>query len=487
MKPARHMRRQRGRERGVFGVLYALLLIPMIGALGFTLDLAFAYTRRAELQSVADAAAMAAARALNGTMGGITAAKNSASSIAQRHNVSFGTPVVWSDAALRFSDDPDKPDGDWLPVGAVNAANVAGLYFAKVDTTGLGSSHGAVGFVFMRGNGDAGGMAMGARAVAGRTSVQVTPLAVCAIKNVALSSRPVNKPAGVVEQELLEYGFRRGVSYNLLGLSPHDTSAKSYLVNPLDYPPSPEMPNHKELWVVRPFVCAGTIAATRLAPGTELYVGETFPPTLANELNSRFNSYVSSTCNSVAAPPDRNIRPYNLPYFYWWMNAPAAIGGSAAPDLGSSDLLTIADRPGVVAGTTNESYGPLWAFSKAVHYNAGAAGGVGAPFMKADWEYLYPVANGVPVASNFSDFSLSPYTGNSGNHRTPPAIPGLPQRRVLNVPLLECPVSGSSAKVLAIGRFLMTGLASATVPAVHGEFGGLAAESDIGGTVALQR
>jgi hypothetical protein len=106
----------------------------------------------------------------------------------------------------------------------------------------------------------------------------------------------------------------------------------------------------------------------------------------------------------------------------------------------------------------------------------------------ADWPYLYPtdVATGLPLTTILTDASPSPYTGGAV-HRTPPPVPGFAQRRVLNIPLLECPVAGSSATVLAIGRFLMTGLASASVPAVHAEFGGLATQSELGGTVMLQK
>jgi hypothetical protein len=61
------------------------------------------------------------------------------------------------------------------------------------------------------------------------------------------------------------------------------------------------------------------------------------------------------------------------------------------------------------------------------------------------------------------------------------------QRRVLNIPLLECPVTGSTAKVLAIGRFFMSSRADSAVPAVFGEFGGLQRDDQLQATVGLFR
>ena len=63
---------------------------------------------------------------------------------------------------------------------------------------------------------------------------------------------------------------------------------------------------------------------------------------------------------------------------------------------------------------------------------------------------------------------------------------GQANRRVLNVPLLSCPVPAgamSSATVLGIGKFMMTVPATAT--SLHAEFGGLVAEQSLGGTVEL--
>jgi hypothetical protein len=53
----------------------------------------------------------------------------------------------------------------------------------------------------------------------------------------------------------------------------------------------------------------------------------------------------------------------------------------------------------------------------------------------------------------------------------------------LNVALLSCPVAGSSANVLAIGKFFMT--VPATDTQIWAEFAGIAPETSFGSQVEL--
>ncbi len=467
--------------------MYVIMLIPIIGFTGLAIDLSYAYTRRTEMQTVADAAAMAAARELNGTLSGITEAVSEARTIAERQKYSLVHHIVWDDSALRFSDSPDKPDGDWLPAGAINAATARNIYYAKVDTSALGEQ-GAIDVVFSRVLGvSMQKMTMVARAIAGRTSVKVTPLAVCAINNTEISTRTIVKPPAN-EQELLQFGFRRGVSYNLLNMNPHAASPVSYVVNPLDFPNQPETVTNRSTAIVRPFVCAGSIATSNLRRDAMVYVGSPFPPELALELNSRFGDYTGSSCDRIPAPPDRNVKEFRIYYIGWWMNSAASINGSAEPYTVGAGKLTIADQSSSIVGITKTSYGPLWAYSKAVKYNATAPGGVGAAFLKDDWKYLYPVGPATAdVASTYPDASTGPYFSGTAPHREAPATTSMSLRRELKIPLLACPVSGSSARVLAIGRFLMSSRADAAIPAVYGEFGGLATDAELTATVGLFR
>lgn len=487
MISSRCMHRTMRRGRGSIAVTYAMMLIPIIGFVGIALDLSFAYTRRTEMQSVADAAAMAAARALDGTVTGIAAAQTAARTIAERQRFSFGKPVVWVDGALRFSDAPDKPDGDWLPANAVNAARAASFFYARVDTRALGAEYGQTDVMFMRVLGGATRqLNMAARSIAGRSSIQVAPLAICAIKQTAISTHDVKKGATVLK-ELVEYGFRRGVNYNLLDMNPHGATAVSYLVNPLDFPSQPEHPGHRALPVVRPFVCNGSIAASNLRTGARVYVADPFPSSLIPEINSRFGSYTGSSCNSLAAPSDRNIHQYHAEYFGWWMNSTGTINGSARPHNIGGARLTIADQSDAVAGITKAHYGPLWSFSKAVLYDSAAADGAGAAFPAADWKYLYPVGSGTDIISSYADTLLSPYSSNNVTHLTLGTFPFSVQRRVLHIPLLACPVVDSTATVVGIGRFFMSSRADAAIPAIHAEFAGVLRDNQVPATVGLYR
>lgn len=163
---------------------------------------------------------------------------------------------------------------------------------------------------------------------------------------------------------------------------------------------------------------------------------------------------------------------------------------SAATASGATVRWTIADAPPPLSGNTAPAYGPLWAYARAVPYAAyTAAGGVepaaGYPTLAVtSWPILYP-----PVPAPGSYPAKPPYLGLAANYFLAPSAPNLPgwkQRRVLNVPLLSCPVAGGVtvlATVLAVGKFFMTVPASATV--LSAEFAGIAPESALGGQVEL--
>jgi hypothetical protein len=55
----------------------------------------------------------------------------------------------------------------------------------------------------------------------------------------------------------------------------------------------------------------------------------------------------------------------------------------------------------------------------------------------------------------------------------------------LNVPLLSCPITGSRASALGIGRFFMT--VKPTGSALNAEFAGVAPEASVGGGVELYK
>jgi len=481
MKRLRIMRRRRRSEAGSYAVAFAMLLIPLIGFVGMALDLSLAYTRSTELQSVADAAAIAAARELNGTAAGLTNAKARAQAAAQANKYQFVSSIVWSATALEVS---STPDGPWTPVNTVSSADVPAMRYAKVDTSALGGSQGVVKTLFMRVLADVpADFTVNGRAVAGRNATQITPLAICALNNSPTAARANSLGAG--NEELLEYGFRRGFSYNLLKLNPNGSSAKNYLVNPIDFPAGADNPGHRTVATARAFVCNGTVAAPQLASGSTIYVSEPFPAELARELNSRFDDYSGgSTCNTAMAPPDLNVKKFIGGYTGWWMNTTPAmtiIQGSAETFETGGNMLTIGEANPAVETITVNSYGPLWSFSKPVRFTGGVA------FLKNAWPALYPASAGASLVSSYSDSLASPYNRGASPHAQLPTITGVKTRRILNIPLLSCPVASSTATVLAVGRFLMTAPASATAPAIHAEFGGLVEDGTLAVSVALYK
>ena len=70
------------RQRGAYGIAFALLLLPLMALFGLAFDLAMVYGRYSELQALADATALSAARKLDGTTAGISAALNAAEATA---------------------------------------------------------------------------------------------------------------------------------------------------------------------------------------------------------------------------------------------------------------------------------------------------------------------------------------------------------------------------------------------------------------------
>lgn len=465
-----------GRQRGSIFVMFAVVLVTVIALMGLALDLAHAYNRKAELQAIADAAALAAARELDGTQAGVDAALAAASQFTSSNYQASVASFSWSPDALRFGEDPDAPEGDWVPAGGVNSSNLARIKYVRLDSAGLAGQPGTVRALLMSVLVPNAAFELRAVAVAGQASSHVTPLGVCAIDHTRYTQRVHN--AGV-NNELVEHGFRRGVGYNLLNLNPNGTSPVSYLVNPVDRPPKASVAGHMATSFVAPYVCAGRMGIP--ANGT-VHVAQPFPAALVTAFNSRFNQYGSGLCKVQGAPPDTNILSYNgTQASGWWMNGvPSAPSAKAAIENGK--LLTVADIAIPSPLTNKVDLGTLWSYARPVAYNPSAPGYAGAPFQKSDWPYLYP--SSPATASTYPNAQL-PYIWNVAPYRVVSPVTGLRFRRVLYVPLLACPVAGSEATVLAIGKFLMTVPATTTPLAVHAEFGGLAGEGELTQSVVL--
>ncbi|WP_426178361.1 hypothetical protein [Massilia sp. TWR1-2-2] len=173
--------------------------------------------------------------------------------------------------------------------------------------------------------------------------------------------------------------------------------------------------------------------------------------------------YTDTGCTSLESPPDSNIKPHQA------------------------------------TATVN----PLWSYAKAVPYSSYTArNGVEPsagyfPFpataSTSSWLTLYPSAAPFPgTAPKVSYPATTPYltTSDANYYQSAGAAmsPSKQHRRVLNVPLLQCPLSttGSiSANVLGIGRFYMT--VPATSTSVKVEFAGLMRDQNIDGEVELMQ
>lgn len=473
------------RRRGAIAIMLAIMLPVIIGFVGLALELGQLYNRKAEMQSLADAAAISAAKKLDGTTAGVNGALAAAHGSVEggadwtRQRYAYQQSVTFDNAAIKFGKSGDGSTG-WVDADAAKAAP-EGVSYVKIDTAGLGAGYGTVTLFFMRILSSKTSMEVAHTAVAGRQRLNITPLGICAMHTDPAS--PIKErvnPGGY--SELTEYGFRRGVSYNLLKLNPNGAAPVHYLVDPISLPPKGNASNFTTA-NAGPYVCTGTVELQRVL-GRTVNVQDGFPiATFYNHLNARFDAS-GGQCNASSAPPDTNIRAYAFGSI-GWMGKPD--GQVAAPATSPARLETIADLapPNPQSGT---SYGPLWVYARPVPWSAYAAGTPEpaqgyAPFaaLKDVWDNLYrngPVLNTYPGGATGL---LSPYSTQVTSPTAHP--PGLKYRRVLNVPLLACPVVGGTAAVLAIGRFFMTVRADAS--GVYAEFAGAAQREESAGQVEL--
>jgi Flp pilus assembly protein TadG len=468
------------RQRGAFAVMTALLILVIIGFCGLAIDLGRVLNRKAELQTAADTIALFAARELDGTDVGI----NNATRVAARMAIDIfynynGSELEWSNDAIRFGSSPYG--STWLEAtSAARPANVANLFYVRVDTSQLAARFSDVGMSLLQVLPSIGTTTkVSSTATAGRSAINVMPLAICAMSETPGQARGT---------ELVEYGFRRGITYDLMQLNPKaSTKGANYLVNPIAPAGTTGASVIGRMDVVRPFVCTGTLGIPTLAGGN-ITVEPDFPlDALYEQLNSRFGTSTTH-CNSATAPPDTSTKEFTFSTEFPWMNdTPAKQSAQTATT--STQLFTIADLPqaSIPASTTPDKYGPLWIYAKAVKF-AGYREGIAEPSggyttfnaTNPDWATLY--SPGPPKIKPGSSYpSPSPYVASFASTSD---ISN--KRRILNIPLLRCPVpSGSpaSAEVLAIAKFFMT--VRAREKELYAEFAGVLPRTSLVGETEL--
>jgi Flp pilus assembly protein TadG len=427
--------------------MFGLTLVALLAAGGLVLDLGHLYVLKSELQNGADSGALAGAKEIDMTSGGVTRAAARALAFAQQNSFNFSSALVLTDANVGFA---AAPDGPWSSV-AEAVASPAGKTFITVDT-GTKSVP-----TYRMGVAGIPTIATSGVAVAGRFVVDITPLGVCALPPYTrLGARP---PTLLGQVELLEYGFRRGTTYDMLKLGNIAGSSDPMLLNPVDRPPTACSPSNSSANFTAPFICQGNSAVSNNA--TEVYAntGVSAGP-VEKALNSRFNEYPGGTaCLPATAPPDKNIQPYRFdtpagtaPSVMDWMNT----GQVQQSQPISSEGLPL-------PATTAATQGVLWSYSRPLrvtgtpgNYTAGAA------FSTSDWADLYHSALATVPGRYPGGENASPYAETSGAHYTPPSTnTPTSDRRLMNLAILDCASVGSGAMackklpILGVGRFFL--------------------------------
>ena len=476
------MRATPPKERGAIAVVLGLMLLVLFGVAGMAVDLGHLYIVKGELQTVADSAALAGALELDQTAAGITSAIAKGQAVAARNNYNFATQASLSSAQFHFG---GAPDGPWFDAAGAGAAP-SGLSFVKVDTGNV-----AVATYLMSAVGIASSN-VGASAVAGRFVHDITPIGVCAADPSTRTARYTF--AGTGATEIVEFGFRRGVAYNLLNLgSLGGASSDPYQVNPIDAPPRSCNSSNSSTTTMWPFMCTGQSAVLSTGVG-QIYANTGVSASLDKAINSRFNDYSGgSKCDPASAPPDVNVMEYpckggasgcssTSPPTIWMDPA-----GSTLPQR-QSVAVTSAHLPDYQLPPSNTptlgraqfaNYGVLWAYGPAYHASAGASPAADTPFTPAEANLNPMYAQAAPLApAAYFDTAqypttagagfpagtvAAPYnqTGNASFFAAPTVNAGRIDRRVLNVVLVDCrtaPVGSGACGVMntvGLARFFL--------------------------------
>ncbi|PKO62181.1 MAG: hypothetical protein CVU24_05230 [Betaproteobacteria bacterium HGW-Betaproteobacteria-18] len=481
------------RQRGAVAITFALSLLVLFGFMALVFDLGRTYVVRTELQNAADAAALAGAKDLNQKLTGITTAIATVIAIGPKNETKFSFK---GNAAIDITVDmisvgscPD--DVCMVPVSSITTdGQAADKTFLKVYIPSGGL---ATFFAGIAGNATT---RTYGRAVAGYYLKEITPIGICAIDPATAGGRrPV---AGGLPDELTEFGFRRGIAYDLMELGPLVANSTPFLLNPIDvYPGPPCDNNHSSASYARNFICAGTSASIVSAPSWAFgSTGMSWGP-VRDALNSRFDDFGggANACDPTSAPPDVNVKQYTVPGGTGAGPAgnPRDWTQEGANDYPTQQSITIdsATHKPVPAPTIGQ-YGALWSYSRAVQ----AVGTVpnataGAAFALSDWENLYGTglaadtsATGYPASPPIPPFPVgtlaAPYNTLSGNKyftAPNPSHPGKRDRRVLNVAIVDCAASSGNncnakIRIIGVGRFFMQTKA-VNPSSIYAEFDGL--------------
>lgn len=493
------------KQRGVVAVMAGLMAVALFAFGGLALDLGHLYIAKSELQNASDAAALAGAKELNNKLDGVTAAIDKAIAIAAQHQYDFSEPVAITIANIRLASCPNaanlnvfgrpevrSPSCTFVPAASVTSdALASGLSFLEVDT----GNDKSLDTYLMRVAGAAFNTTQTAGySVAGRFQTNVTPIGVCAVDPVNKTSKYTHSSG---QSELVELGFRRGVTYNLFHLNPLASGPSDpYLINPVDAYPNACNPAHSSANFTAPFLCTGNSAVISSGSG-KVYTNTGMTASLARSLNSRFDIYGGpSVCDPGSAPPDTNIKPYHcmnpspssdpecksippmandtLTRPKEWMEP----GASVLPNrmfvesvLNKPTYALPPSAPNLV----KDKYGVKWSYGPAYEADGSFPPKAGAPYSPTDAN-ASDIYNTAGISASYFDVANyptlagagfaagvppAPYNQTSGQYFQAPSRPGVRNRRVLNIVIVDCtvaavgPSSCAEMEVVGIGKFFM--------------------------------
>jgi Flp pilus assembly protein TadG len=491
---------QRGAVAVMTGLLLMFVLIPVSG---LVLDLGHLYIVKTELQNLADASALAAGKDLDNSDAGLNKAVATGKALALKNRYDFGSTLTLQDANFRFA---ATPDGPWYTL-AQSLGNATGRTFVEVDTRagGSGGTAQTINTWLMRIAGINATSTYG-WAVAGRFVDTVTPIGICAIDP---TRRNASYNYGSFT-EVVEYGFRRGMAYNVFALgSLGGATSDPYQINPINSPPNACNPNNASTNTVAPFMCVGNSAVLPTGVG-QVYTNTGVSANLDKALNSRFNDYSGgSKCDPASAPPDINVKEYDCV----GPNPCAGVGAITAPTGWQDSNTGNTSLPNQQSVSTWASIGNLYTPKYALPFEAtggnvwpsspytrnGAAGQFADyPHHGVMWSYTPAIqsdgvtaitpaqANGTSgtskmygslstatdyidatnyptsVGAGFTSQIAAPYNQASGpTFQAPAGRAGVENRRILNLVLIDCrtaPVGPASCAVMntvGIGKFFM--------------------------------
>ena len=482
----------RGQQRGAVALIVGLLsVLVLFGMMGIAVDLAYLYARKTELQNAADAAALSGAKELNQTPGGVAAAVNAAIATFGANataNLVDGETISINNIRLGPCPNPDDrlplrtPSCTFVDASSVDSGEEAApLSFLEVDT-GVASTKPVFFMPVIGGQDNASAQGY---AVAGYYLTQITPIGVCAVEpfpggvgNPGTRTSKYTYADGTTE--LLELGFRRGVSYNIIALNPMGSPGVPMLLNPVDMPPAFCDPSHSSADTTAPFVCQGNSAVkTSSGAATRVYVNTGYSAgKIEKALNSRFDNFGggnSSPCDPATSPPDSNVMQYDSDKLNnkWWNSPPPPQKFRQSVAINNNLPSYVSNFPisGSLPARPFLEYGVLWSYSRAYQADGSSPPKAGSVFAATNenWNKLYnnnvpPATPGdllnTPNAGTAFPGTSTPYYQSAYEVPPPKNPPGKAGRRVLNIVIVDCqPLSGNlacaSADVRGIGKFFL--------------------------------